>query len=158
MEQLADEKLVLAQRVVDLISRARAKLDHELSRVLIQQGEDPNSAPTLVASSVSAPRRNALQEVKETLRTPRETTPVVSVVPTPTQVAGNKSEVFPQWFSFVFLRALHRETGCWRNHDQFNRLWQPCTLHWIYRDWNPASYPPHRFRLQSERSAIAYPT
>lgn len=100
IEQLADEKLVLAQRVVDLISRTRAKLDHDLSRVLVQQGEDPNVAATLVSPSVSAPRRNPLQEIKETLKTPRETTPVVSVAPTPNQVAGNKSEMLPQRFSF----------------------------------------------------------
>ncbi|KAF9645511.1 hypothetical protein BDM02DRAFT_3189658 [Thelephora ganbajun] len=90
IEQLADEKLVLAQRVVDLISRARAKLDHDLSKVLVQQGEDPSVSANPTASSASVPRRNALQEIKETLRTPRETTPVVSVVPTPTQVVGTK--------------------------------------------------------------------
>lgn len=106
MEQLADEKLVLAQRVVDLISRARAKLDHELSRVLVQQGEDPNSTATLAVSSVSIPRRNALQEIKETLRTPRETTPVVSIVPAPSQVAGNKSDVLSRRFSLrIFTNA-----------------------------------------------------
>ncbi|KAF9786294.1 hypothetical protein BJ322DRAFT_1058736 [Thelephora terrestris] len=90
IEQLADEKLVLAQRVIDLISRARAKLDHELSRVLVQQGEDPTAASISAPSSISVPRRGTFQEIKEALRTPRETTPVVTVVPTPSQVVGNK--------------------------------------------------------------------
>jgi hypothetical protein len=94
IEQLADEKLVLAQRVIDLIARARARLDHDLSRVLVQQGEDPNAAVVSAISSVSVPRRNVL-EVKETVRTPREATPVPLVVSAPPQVAGNKSKVFP---------------------------------------------------------------
>ena len=146
IEQLADEKLVLAQRVVDLISRARAKLDHDLSRVLVQQGEDPNVAATLVASSVSVPRRNALQEIKETLRTPRETTPVVSVVQAPAQVIGNKSEVFLQTMSFrAFTNATRRETDCWRR-DRFNRLWQSRTFHRLHRNRNPAFYPSRCFR------------
>jgi hypothetical protein len=106
IEELADEKLVLAQRVVDLISRARAKLDHDLSKVLVQQGEDPHvTIPP--PSSVSVPRRNVLQEIKETLRTPRETTPVVSVIPTPPQVTGNKSEGSP---STILLNPHPRYT------------------------------------------------
>ena len=148
IEQLADEKLVLAQRVVDLISRARAKLDHDLSRVLVQQGEDPNVAATLIASSVSVPRRNALQEIKETLRTPRETTPVVSVVPTPTQVTGNKSEVLPQTFTFrIFTDATRRETNWWRHRDRFNRLWQSRPFYGIQWNRNPTFYPSRCFRL-----------
>ena len=101
IEQLADEKLVLAQRVIDLISRARARLDHDLSRVLLQQGEDPNAATISAASTASIPRRSTLHEIKETMRTPRETTPVISVVPVPTHVAGNRSEVFPRRFSYA---------------------------------------------------------
>ena len=102
IEQLADEKLVLAQRVIDLISRARAKLDHELSRVLVQQGEDPTVAAISANSSVSIPRRGTFQEIKEALRTPRETTPVVSAVPAPSQVVGNKSKDSSQTLLFVY--------------------------------------------------------
>jgi len=90
IEQLADEKLVLAQRVVDLISRARAKLDYDLSKVLVHQGEDPNVATISTPSAGPTPRRNAFHEIKETLRTPRETTPVVSAIPAPAQLVGHK--------------------------------------------------------------------
>lgn len=99
---MADEKLILAQRVIDLISRARAKLEHDLSKVLVQQGEDPVTVPISTPSSVSIPRRSTFQEIKETLRTPRETTPVVSVVPVPSQVPGNKSDV-PLYFLTLIL-------------------------------------------------------
>ena len=122
-EQLADEKLVLAQRVIDLISRTRARLDHELSRVLFQQGEDPNVAVISAASTVSVPRRNVVQEIKETLRTPREVTPVASVVATPPQVIGNKSEVFLHGFSYTRTNVAHRKASCWRHHDRFYHLW-----------------------------------
>ena len=104
IEQLADEKLVLAQRVIDLISRARARLDHDLSRVLLQQGEDPTVAATSAAPTVSVPRRHVIQEVKEALRTPRETTPVVSVIPAPAQIVGNKSKVFLEKRSCPYQR------------------------------------------------------
>lgn len=96
----------MAQRVVDLITRARARLDHDLSRVLLQQGEDPNATAIPVTPTVSVPRRNLVQEVKETLRAPRETTPVVSVVSAPIQVIGNKSEVLPRRF-LIRVPMLH---------------------------------------------------
>ena len=147
IEQLADEKLVLAQRVVDLISRARAKLDHELLRVLVQQGDDPNVVATPSASTVSFPRRNALQEIKETLRTPRETTPVVSAVPTPTQVASNKSEVFSHRSSYPFANTMRRETDRGWYHDRFYRIWQPCAFHGVHRNGNSAINPARCPRL-----------
>jgi len=147
IEQLADEKLVLAQRVVDLISRARAKLDHELSRVLVQQGEDPTVVVTPAPPTISAPRRNALQEIKEALRTPRETTPVVSAIPAPTQLPVNKSEVFSRRFPYTFTNAMRRETN-WRGYrGRLDRLWQPRTFHGVLWNRNPAFYPPRCVRL-----------
>ncbi|KDQ64185.1 hypothetical protein JAAARDRAFT_43346 [Jaapia argillacea MUCL 33604] len=44
IEQLANEKVALAKRMAELIHRAKAKLDFDLARVLIAQGEvDPSS-------------------------------------------------------------------------------------------------------------------
>ena len=146
IEQLADEKLVLAQRVIDLISRARARLDHDLSRVLLQQGEDPTVATISAASTVSVSRRSTVQELKETLRTPRETTPVVSMVPAPAQVAGNKSKIFRQGFLMLVLNP-HRETSCWRHYNRFHRLWQSRTFHGVYWIRNSAVYASRCFRL-----------
>jgi len=79
IDQIADEKLLLAQRIVDLIARARARLDHELARVLIQQGEDPANQPNPIPA---LPKKNAVQEIRETLRSVlvREATPVPSLV------------------------------------------------------------------------------
>jgi chromatin modification-related protein YNG2 len=94
IDQLADEKLVLAQRVVDLITRARARLDYDLSRVLIQQGEDPAAATHPSASSISSvPKRHAVQEIRESLRSAitRETTPVSGSISAPV-ASTNKSE------------------------------------------------------------------
>lgn len=94
--QLSDEKLVLAQRVVDLVTRARARLDHDLSKVLVQQGDDPGSASQPSLSSVSTlPKRHAVQEIRESVRhaITRETTPVLSVSTT-TSAPANKSKPF----------------------------------------------------------------
>jgi len=44
IDKLAAEKLEIAQRVVELITRARARLDHDLSKVLVLQGEAPELA------------------------------------------------------------------------------------------------------------------
>ncbi|KAI6130253.1 hypothetical protein EDD16DRAFT_1077189 [Pisolithus croceorrhizus] len=42
LEQLADEKVAIAQRIVNLLSRKRSRLDYDLARVLALQGEpDP---------------------------------------------------------------------------------------------------------------------
>jgi chromatin modification-related protein YNG2 len=79
IDQIADEKLLLAQRVVDLIARARTRLDHDLARVLVQQGEDPGSQPNVTPV---LPKKNAVQEIRESLRSVlvREATPVPSSV------------------------------------------------------------------------------
>ncbi|KAL4081491.1 hypothetical protein V8B97DRAFT_1862996 [Scleroderma yunnanense] len=42
LAQLADEKIALAERIVDILSRKRSRLDYDLARVLTLQGEhDP---------------------------------------------------------------------------------------------------------------------
>jgi len=50
MHELAAEKVALAEKLIDLISRTRAKLDVDISRVRLLQGEPPE----LVAAQASA--------------------------------------------------------------------------------------------------------
>ncbi|KAF9524487.1 hypothetical protein CPB83DRAFT_861235 [Crepidotus variabilis] len=96
IHELASEKCLLAQRLVDLISRARSKLDVDITRVKLLQGEPPElvaaqasaiihmkppglmvlpslsaSAPIAVSSSADsfgAPGRNPALAISESLR------------------------------------------------------------------------------------------
>ena len=82
VDRLADEKLRLAQRMVALIARARARLDHDLSKVLILQGDlDPSQQNTFVMTG-----RNPVQQINESLRhamTLADVPPAAPVAPTP---------------------------------------------------------------------------
>ncbi|KAF8165697.1 hypothetical protein B0H34DRAFT_690096 [Crassisporium funariophilum] len=44
IDSLTDEKIALARRIVDLITRTRARLDADLSRVRVLQGEPPEDS------------------------------------------------------------------------------------------------------------------
>jgi len=76
IDKLAAEKLELSQRVVELITRARARLDHDLSKVLILQGETPeimnglgNSPSSLGGhNSFTLGGRNPVNHINESLR------------------------------------------------------------------------------------------
>ncbi|OBZ70433.1 Chromatin modification-related protein png1 [Grifola frondosa] len=62
---LAEEKEALAQQLVRLIERARARLDYDLNRVLVLQGDEQ----ALQASySLGSSARNAVQQMTESLR------------------------------------------------------------------------------------------
>ncbi|KZT71557.1 hypothetical protein DAEQUDRAFT_744233 [Daedalea quercina L-15889] len=66
IDQLAAEKIALAERVVQLINRARARLDHDLSKVLVLQGEP---APEIQTSySLGQGSRNPAEKINESLR------------------------------------------------------------------------------------------
>jgi len=62
VDKLAQEKIKLAERLDILIQRARTRLDYDLRRVLILQGEDPGQ-PAFVSTS-----RHPVQEINESLR------------------------------------------------------------------------------------------
>jgi chromatin modification-related protein YNG2 len=87
VDKLAQEKILLADRLGTLIQRARTRLDYDLRRVLILQGDDPGQ-PAFVSTS-----RNPVQEMNESLRlaiaesSPIIPTPpvVLSTTPAPTQ-------------------------------------------------------------------------
>lgn len=58
---LADEKIALAERIVELLSRKRSRLDHDLGRVLVLQGEpDPAAVVAGAAPLMSAGTGGAL--------------------------------------------------------------------------------------------------
>ncbi|EPQ58965.1 hypothetical protein GLOTRDRAFT_125283 [Gloeophyllum trabeum ATCC 11539] len=88
LDQLNSEKIALSQRMTDLIARAKARLDYDLARVLVAQGDaDPASASVTAAaagttsgyswanlgpSSIGAgtgSTRSAIKEVNERLAT-----------------------------------------------------------------------------------------
>lgn len=76
VDKLSQEKIQLADRLGTLIQRARTRLDYDLRRVLILQGEDPGQ-PAFVSTS-----RNPIQEMNESLRIAiAESSPIVPTPP-----------------------------------------------------------------------------
>ena len=66
IDKLAAEKIALAERLVSLIQRARARLDHDLTKVLVLQGEP---APEIQTSySFGQGLRNPAERITESLR------------------------------------------------------------------------------------------
>lgn len=65
VDRLAEEKIKLAARLNRLLARARARLDHDLKKVLILQGDlDPNQAPpTLSMASSFTPGLSAAASI-----------------------------------------------------------------------------------------------
>ncbi|KAJ3487733.1 hypothetical protein NLI96_g3348 [Meripilus lineatus] len=91
IDKLSNEKIQLAERIEQLVNRARARLDHDLNKVLLLQGEieAPIQGGTYFSSSSS---RNPVAQTTEALRTaiaipePVTLTPVGSAPP-PTKSA-----------------------------------------------------------------------
>lgn len=76
VDKLAQEKVALAERLGNLIQRARTRLDYDLRRVLILQGDDPGQ-PAFVSTS-----RNPVQEINDNLRLAiAEASPIVPPPP-----------------------------------------------------------------------------
>jgi chromatin modification-related protein YNG2 len=83
INDLSAEKIVLAQRIIDLVSRTRARLDADLTKVRVLQGEIPDqsfsarvprtpsiaSAPLLDAEIYVGASRNPASQISESLRT-----------------------------------------------------------------------------------------
>lgn len=84
---LGQEKLALAARVVRLVQRARARLDHDLARMLVLQGElDPADQAAYAAGELTG--RNAAQSLTDSLRLALAPAEPVLALPAAAQTAG----------------------------------------------------------------------
>ena len=86
MHDLAGEKCILAERLIEVITRTRSKLDIDIVKVRTLQGEPPEvagasvarplaSVPTLGVESFGAPGRNPALAISESLRNALAITP-----------------------------------------------------------------------------------
>ncbi|KAJ7785891.1 hypothetical protein B0H16DRAFT_1488382 [Mycena metata] len=68
INELSAEKIALAQRIIDLISRTRARLDVDLTKVRVLQGElpEPTFAPTAAGGRVTRTPSTASVPLLET--------------------------------------------------------------------------------------------
>ncbi|KAI0068552.1 hypothetical protein BV25DRAFT_1817407 [Artomyces pyxidatus] len=88
VDRLAAEKLALAQRLVVLVQRARARLDYDLSKVLVLQGDlDPAQQGPFTA-------RTAATQVNDSLRGAMAL-PDALPVPAPPVVAPLLKRAYP---------------------------------------------------------------
>lgn len=121
VDKLAQEKIVLAERLGTLIQRARTRLDYDLHKVLVLQGEDPGH-PAFVSTS-----RNPVQEINEVLRlAAAEASPIAPsppvVLPT-TQAPSHKSASFRRFLlPWVYSHALLRAKGHWGGRCGFRQI------------------------------------
>lgn len=111
IHELSNEKCILAQRLIDLISRTRARLDSDIVKVKYLQGEVPDTTAGLgkAASGVGPgldfgpSGRNPAQQISESLRNalvnPAESrqgsaTPVSSAIAAASSGSATKSTSF----------------------------------------------------------------
>lgn len=121
IETLSNEKINLAQRLAELLTRTRARLDADLIRVRILQGESPSDirassslhTPTQSHSSISpySTRRmdsNPILQLEQSLRSaivagsPAADSGILALTP-PSSTTYNKSESF--FLPFLQVRA-----------------------------------------------------
>ncbi|KAL0946387.1 hypothetical protein HGRIS_012617 [Hohenbuehelia grisea] len=108
MNRLADEKCELAKRLIELFTRTRSRLDVDLTKVRILQGEEPEPLPVVgkVAPGVASGKasrasaaaagssdfvttgKNSVQEVTEALRAALATSASMSDIPAATPSAS----------------------------------------------------------------------
>ncbi|KAJ7456590.1 hypothetical protein FB451DRAFT_1276513 [Mycena latifolia] len=115
INELSAEKCVLAQRMIDLISRTRARLDADLTKVRVLQGEIPDQSisarvartPTLASIPVleevySGSSRNPASQISESLRTAlgasvsmpdmRQQVPIAPVLPATASMSAGPAQ------------------------------------------------------------------
>ncbi|KAJ6626837.1 hypothetical protein B0H10DRAFT_1996778 [Mycena sp. CBHHK59/15] len=83
INELSTDKCLLAQRIIELVARTRARLDADLTKVRVLQGEIPDqsisarvsrapsiaNSPMLEADAYLTGTRNAASQISESLRT-----------------------------------------------------------------------------------------
>jgi len=95
VDKLAQEKIQLSERLGTLIQRARTRLDYDLRRVLILQGEDPGQ-PAFVSTS-----RNPVQEMNESIRLAIAESP--PIIPSPPVVLSTTQAPTQNKSTFCYL-------------------------------------------------------
>lgn len=114
IDRLGQEKEQLAQRVVQLVARAQARLDRDLSRILTLQGEpqlDPTPAYYYYGAS-----RNPVAQLNESLRSAISVPEIPSTPVAPAQSGPpqkSKSSPYPLLVVSLNRISLYRTTsGC----------------------------------------------
>ena len=120
LDRLSAEKMALAQRLVETMTRVNARLDHDLGRVVRLTGEPPqehyevrggyvvgtlpnhSGAPVTLSANVTSSRSTAIDKVVETLRAAEAPPSVTSAVAQPTQKRMLKDPVL----RLILIRLL----------------------------------------------------
>lgn len=113
IDKLSREKEQLAERIVQLIARSRARLDCDLSRVLTLQGEPDHSIP---ANYYYGASRNPVTQLNESLRS------AIAVVETPSTPVSVPQGAPP--LKSAFCSSLPIETV---PLTAFATVFRPCT-------------------------------
>lgn len=107
-DKLSEEKIKLAERIDALIARTRARLDHDLIKVLKLQGEDV--PPSLSSSSYVSTSRSAAQAINESFRAASITlpealpvTPIVAASPSASAPAPKRAFISSHLHSDVCI-------------------------------------------------------
>ncbi|KAH8118399.1 hypothetical protein DFH11DRAFT_1686570 [Phellopilus nigrolimitatus] len=128
LDQIADEKIRLAARLVDALTRVNARLDHDLGKVVALSGEQPQEqyevrggyvvgtlpgatgAPITLSANTSAsiPATRSVREVQESIRGSLANDLATST-PIPSAVQGSQKRIL-QWHS-PFLKGRRLNTG-----------------------------------------------
>lgn len=131
IDRIGQEKERLAQRVVQLVVRARARLDADLGRVLVLQGEPDLSVQTGYYPTVLP--KNPITQVNETLRSVASVTELPST-PTSSGAPPTKStylcisnrRAVADYIVFPTLMA------CLPLHDRLTPDWLDCS-YFVFR-------------------------
>lgn len=115
MQDLAVEKCALAEQLIEIISRTRAKLDVDIIKVRTLQGEPPEliaaamgRQPTFSADNFALPGRNPALAISESLRNAlaipaadlKRSASVVFSAPSPSPSTGHVPKSEPLFVSF----------------------------------------------------------
>ncbi|KAF9478668.1 hypothetical protein BDN70DRAFT_835664 [Pholiota conissans] len=97
IDALSNDKVVLAQRIIDLLSRTRARLDSDLIKVRVLQGEPPEEVRASAASYLNAapPQlRSASPYMKREASTIGQS-PIIQIGESLRNVTALQGETFP---------------------------------------------------------------
>ncbi|KAH8096709.1 hypothetical protein BXZ70DRAFT_1009703 [Cristinia sonorae] len=94
IDKLSDEKLALAERIVRLIGRAQVRLEVDLQKVLVLQGEEPIPTQATASYFANAATRTPMTQVLDDLRS-AVSVPTTASVATPPPFTPSSSTAAP---------------------------------------------------------------